>query len=517
MASSLAWPRIAEYFARFKLSLGMRCSLEVLAPTLSRIPLFIRPFSQARCQEPGRNSESDDQDENSWIDGLTNGFDRKEETNTGERLPPEQSATRQDDERTQIWKASQLYLGRTFEESNVAHAVVPIRIKTRSNDSDSSQPRLEVFLIVHGPGDDEEENTGELAGDAENEVNNHEDASSWTASMVLVRMVNRIPLLDSSEAVACGLVQSIASKKHVWNSFGLEVSQNSTANVAKLLCFNVTDSEQVAPFFRRGNHALLEEEDDDEDEDETGTPEENVILGKKRRRRRGPRHVLPASVRLGNILLVVQIYARPSTLPLPTLSKGRLPVNNPAIEKAVEVALLHCLQQLQKTNPNLLLTASELKSAERDARYIPATSSAISSILCKSKNKKSVEAATLKIRSWGLSEAGTSDESESVSTRGTTNQQLQVESVGRLLEARVRMVIAREGTKKKQELEQHDGESQYDTEDALGVDSYVGGLANELPREVSPIFGSQSPSQEEDSTEAPIDHGVTEIDGFDDW
>lgn len=40
-----AWPRLAEYFARYQLSLGLRCSLEVLAPSLSRVPLLIRPTS----------------------------------------------------------------------------------------------------------------------------------------------------------------------------------------------------------------------------------------------------------------------------------------------------------------------------------------------------------------------------------------------------------------------------------------------------------------------------------------
>ena len=39
----MAWPRLAEYFARFKLSLDMPCNLEVRAPTLSRVPLFVGP------------------------------------------------------------------------------------------------------------------------------------------------------------------------------------------------------------------------------------------------------------------------------------------------------------------------------------------------------------------------------------------------------------------------------------------------------------------------------------------
>ena len=38
-----AWPRLAEYFARFQLSIDLPCSLEVKAPTLQSTPLYIRP------------------------------------------------------------------------------------------------------------------------------------------------------------------------------------------------------------------------------------------------------------------------------------------------------------------------------------------------------------------------------------------------------------------------------------------------------------------------------------------
>jgi hypothetical protein len=39
----MAWSRMVEYFARFKLSLHISCSLEVLAPTLCRVPIWIHP------------------------------------------------------------------------------------------------------------------------------------------------------------------------------------------------------------------------------------------------------------------------------------------------------------------------------------------------------------------------------------------------------------------------------------------------------------------------------------------
>lgn len=65
-------------------------------------------------------------------------------------------------------------------------------------------------------------------------------------------------------------------------------------------------------------------------------------------------------------------------------AQGRLPIGNKAIDDAFEIGVTQCLQQLQKTNPNLLLTASELRRAECDARYVPAVSLAIASILSKS-------------------------------------------------------------------------------------------------------------------------------------
>ena len=44
------WPRLAEYFARFQLS-DMSCSLEVKAPTLSTVPLYIRPIFEIRHRQ----------------------------------------------------------------------------------------------------------------------------------------------------------------------------------------------------------------------------------------------------------------------------------------------------------------------------------------------------------------------------------------------------------------------------------------------------------------------------------
>lgn len=82
--------------------------------------------------------------------------------------------------------------------------------------------------------------------------------------------------------------------------------------------------------------------------------------------------------------------------PMDSLQKGRLPLNDPSIDDALEVGLLECLRSLQRTNPRLLLTTHELKRTERDARYVPAIAAALASIICNSRcndfQKKSIDA-----------------------------------------------------------------------------------------------------------------------------
>jgi hypothetical protein len=173
-------------------------------------------------------------------------------------------------------------------------------------------------------------------GDAQDEDMNSRVASSATpdyATMMMVRMVNRIPLLDGAEASSCGLVQAVLHKKKMWNSFGLEVSSNgfhhrrqdkSVADSdAVLQTFQVRDSDQVAPFFKSTNHTLMEEDPfQEEDVSENSDSEnEDFPARRKRKRNKARKWLLPARVRLGNVLVIVQIDAEPTSLPLPTLSK----------------------------------------------------------------------------------------------------------------------------------------------------------------------------------------------------
>jgi hypothetical protein len=68
----------------------------------------------------------------------------------------------------------------------------------------------------------------------------------------------------------------------------------------------------------------------------------------------------------------------------PINKQGRLPLNDKGISDAIENGIAECLQSLQRSSPGLLLTAQQLKGVERDVKYVPAATCAITSILCRS-------------------------------------------------------------------------------------------------------------------------------------
>ena len=52
---------------------------------------------------------------------------------------------------------------------------------------------------------------------------------------------------------------------------------------------------------------------------------------------------------------------------------------------------------LQSTNPSLFLTTSQLRTVERDVRYIPGMASAVSRIICRSRNQSLLRCKSLKL------------------------------------------------------------------------------------------------------------------------
>lgn len=110
--------------------------------------------------------------------------------------------------------------------------------------------------------------------------------------------------------------------------------------------------------------------------------------------------------------------------------------------------MTRCLQQLQKTNPMLLLTASELRNAERDARYVPAVALALSSIITKAVTIKNSGIIEL-IQGW----SNLSFTPNSVALSNQTNDKdlppekehetTSVEDISNCIKGRIRLVLSR--------------------------------------------------------------------------
>ena len=416
-----AWPRLAEYFARFQLSTDLQCSLEVKAPTLQFSPLYIRPAAEIERQIKKNSNFSYPVDASSMQGSEEKSMEDKWEGDDGfdeelSRLSLDDRSNRQaskiksahrkriEAEMQRIEKISLIHRAASaykcrpdLKLENVSHSIQPIRrdIGRCQSTSSESGSVLEVSLIVFGP--DLEDNEDRY------------DIESDSSKLFVVRMVNGIPLLDSSEALACGVMRVVSNSAATWNSFGLEISQNNVHNLE----FEVRDSAQVAPFLEHSTHSMFdnhcrhynqsssEAEDADDFDVETSKGKRKTVHQKNR--------ILPAALRLGHVLLVVQIRAKPSALPLPTLSKvstdttiesyyalptmryaqldtiltqGRLPLNDKGISDALLNGISECLRTLQRSSPGLLLTVHQLKKVERDVKYIPLVSTAIASVLC---------------------------------------------------------------------------------------------------------------------------------------
>ena len=90
----------------------------------------------------------------------------------------------------------------------------------------------------------------------------------------------------------------------------------------------IPSTPQVAPFLKSTTHSMFQEQSQDynqssSDDDDNDDFDMENIGRRKRKKERKVRCILPANMRLGDVLMVVQIRAKPSALPLPTLSKVR--------------------------------------------------------------------------------------------------------------------------------------------------------------------------------------------------
>ena len=374
-AAKAAWPRLLNYLERFRLAPDIRCSLEVLAPTfLTNYPIHIRTnssSSSSRLKDDESQSSSSEEEEDSMTQrqreaqytdgGLLHDPDSDEEDAHIINAQPKHSTVstactssnpQVERQRKLLTDAARAYLQRPVSFQNVAVSLQPIRLgSNNSNNSNNApatttprtnkqtnsvknknkkkqqQPTMKVALIASTPPLDQDDDDSSSSSPPPGPVPPATCSTAAGAGTVkVIRLVNDIPLLDSAEAAACGLVKSVA-KKAVWGSYGLQValraddspSQNSTNDWVPTL--DLEDSELAKPFLKTNHspHALWNEHDDESSED---SDSDHDGMGRRRgARREQQRTLLPAKARIGELLVLVSITADPSSLPLPTLSK----------------------------------------------------------------------------------------------------------------------------------------------------------------------------------------------------
>lgn len=391
------WPRLAEYFARFQLSLQLKCSLEVMAPSLSKAPLYIRPLDEQKHYFPkkkegsqvnndlnsSRNFKSDGRalfsgtvDEGEFHDDIDDDFgcsqrsyssvakkkkvenqtinevddaenasfsvgiddifqSNVDEDGNGALQPQGSEVNKVDNRRRRTRDAVSKYLGKEIKLENVAHSCQSI---FRGKQSSLDQPMIEVDMIVHEYDDDDDvcaESEHQSLDSSPDTAQSLHDRSK--ANVMLVRMVNHVPLLDGAESVACGITLGL-QQKTLWNAFGLEIS----AVVDSLLngdckdsfihegilapTFYLRDSTHVELFISKPNrnHAMISDDESAFNGSDSEDSDNGNVLSSKRKKRQGRstlRSLKPAGLRLGNILVIVQLSAKSVDLPLPTLSK----------------------------------------------------------------------------------------------------------------------------------------------------------------------------------------------------
>lgn len=371
-STKTAWPRLKEYFRRFYLCPENDFGIDILAPSLSKHPIFIRSCKINRPDSgvgtpAGTNAGEVGQD---WDDMMDkNEPDDDCSIAVGRSNPTAFQMNTKEAERLALFEAAKTFLNYPgLKLKNVARSIQFIRTG-RNSTADGSAAKCAAQLLVDFIACVDPDDLGSESTD---------DCSI----IKMIRMVNGVPMLDSAEAHACGLVHGLAKCKAVWSSFGLQVSKSSHSPSNEPPSFELRDSTQVMPFIRWDNHRHRQLDQDDGEEDN----EDDQTRERKRGRSPGATNLLPARVRFGQVLVVVRIVATSSALPLPTLSKGRLPMNDRSIDTALQLGVEGCLKQLQELNPDILLSPSQLRSIERDSRYVPGISSAISRMICQSTN-----------------------------------------------------------------------------------------------------------------------------------
>jgi hypothetical protein len=363
-ATSLNWSRLVAYFERFKLCPNLPFGLEILAPTLERTPIFIRPKplepSLASSTETStsnrRNTVSNPvergpSEENNWKeilsdDSTSESSEKRSESKCSDiDAIPRDLAAEASSRRAEIVEVGKSYWpDRKIVLKNVAASIQKIRLSGQNNKVFSTEDlHMEVDMVVcpisaiTNPPDEL------MFDDRTNQTSDPDrlpvSAEDKPATLELVRMVNDVPLLDGAEAHSCGLVHGLDNKT-VWGSFGLDIRRKNV-NQAEAGTFphgkcrwtptyELQDHSQVSSYIQKdSNHkqllSLVDDEsgasEDDDDDIQDWNSQDSQARKRKRRLKDQDDSLLPAGLRLHEVLVVVRIRAAPSSLPLPSLSK----------------------------------------------------------------------------------------------------------------------------------------------------------------------------------------------------
>ena len=317
----------------------MCCTLEVLAPTLAKSPIYVRTAQDSyRCTLPsnGLNLPNTQNDEPPWSNDL-DGPEDKIEVYAKKFKRTNENTKRID----AVLRSVQSYIRRPVQAENIGHSTQPIRL-SRGTVAKSQQPRLEIDIIVIGRKSIEQEcsNLDMMDGAKNGTAELGRFDANENATIKLVRMVNAIPMMESAESAgivmlryipnsaisyaqnvflfrysACGFVQGVSSNA-VWAPFGLAVSRSNdpVEHHSWLPEFELRDSEQVSNFLQHQLHSLRQSHQEK-------LASQKCNHGVAKRKRTVNHGQLPAKFRLGEVLVIVNIFSEPSSLPLPTLSK----------------------------------------------------------------------------------------------------------------------------------------------------------------------------------------------------
>jgi hypothetical protein len=167
--------------------------------------------------------------------------------------------------------------------------------------------------------------------------------------------------------------------------------------------------------------------------------------------------------------------------------QGRLPIDNKAIDEALERAMTLCLRQLQVTNASLLLTASELRVAERDARYVPAVATALASIL--SKSDSTIKAGTVeRVQTWepGSTDLYTVSPHRSSTHHAPKQNPTGVKMLAKAIEGRLRLVLASSRKPNRKKQKGHVGPpEEHSADEVNGEDSEMEATSNLVEKPIN--------------------------------